>query len=290
MKDYEFLKFYDSVKAESWPSIQSYSDFVKLPKQIIDECYNDFNLDLRKREICDLQYWINLAQKVLVYENLAYVPLGKCASTHYGGIFLNKGWRLVPLSEVDLENTNFFGGIIHPMKRYLKGLTEVLTHAYADECKDPDNPLKFTMRSCPSRAYVANYEELKKQLRDPYFRYFISEVIVGDGHSLPYHQTLGSLIDKVYWMPLDILTDEQQAKAIEDFCAKHGHNIDIPLVQRARSSSTEKLEIYTILSEINANDKSEYKLNSLLAKDLGLYYRVIDELASIPQACDTLRR
>jgi glycine amidinotransferase len=40
----EIKKFYQAVKAEQWPTIETFDDFFNLPQWMIDECYNDHQL------------------------------------------------------------------------------------------------------------------------------------------------------------------------------------------------------------------------------------------------------
>ena len=40
----DIKKFYQAVKAEQWPTIETFDDFFNLPQWMIDECYNDHQL------------------------------------------------------------------------------------------------------------------------------------------------------------------------------------------------------------------------------------------------------
>jgi hypothetical protein len=83
MSNFYLVDFYNSVKDSGWPEIETYDDFLELPEYIREECINTHNLTTRFDQIESPEYWQNLLTTVLQYENLAYVPVAKCASTYY---------------------------------------------------------------------------------------------------------------------------------------------------------------------------------------------------------------
>lgn len=278
MYDYEIKIFYNSIKDPSWPDINSYVDFIKLPQHIRHECSLIHNLEERKQEICDPGYWINLTTDVWVYKNLSFVPIQKCASMHYTTIFTNLGWTQVNLIDVDLETTKFFGVMSHPIERHFKGMVQWLTQLYGTTPGDALANQETNPWIRGPSLHVTDYKKLKQDLADPHFRKLISQITVGDSHSIPYHLTFGKFLDKVNWIPLDILTDSEQVQSMINFCKINGCDVNIPLLSdRIHTSNSNKADVLQTVIEIyKENPDYVFHLYKILGTDLNLFYNLVD--------------
>lgn len=271
MIDPEIISFYNSVKDQSWPNIENYFDFLKLDDRIKDECYNQFMFDQRLEEICDSNYWVNITTKVFVYKNLSFVPVLKCASTYYETLFHELGWQEVLLKDVNRSSTHFFGFLMHPIKRHLKGVTQLLVQSH-----DPLIPVP-TENHYKVQADKIDFQQIKLNLSRPEFKNFISKIYVGDEHSIPYTTAFGDFFYNVHWMPLDSLTKNEQLTTITNFCKIHGHNIDIKLPGYNLNESTlDKLEVYNLIETMfNENEFVKYPIYKLFGKDLKFFYNLL---------------
>ena len=59
MSDYFFTKFYDQAKDQSWSQVNTYTEFLKLPNTIKQECFHLHNLRARLNELENepKKYW-----------------------------------------------------------------------------------------------------------------------------------------------------------------------------------------------------------------------------------------
>lgn len=265
MIDVELTNFYNSVKSESWPEIQNYVDFIKLPAHIKQECYDVYDLKQKKEDICDRNYWINLTTIVYIYKNLAFVPVYKCASTHYITIFQKLGWQETTLASIDKKQFNFFGVVLHPVQRHFKGITEMVINSY--------RPSTTVLREFP----IPDYQKMEEDLKTSSLRHLIANIFVGDELTTPYDSMFGDLLYDINWIPLDLLSIVEQAHAIKNFCKMHGHDIDIPVQYKIHESSQKQLDIYnTIIDICSENDGYNYRLYKLFDHDLKLFYNLLD--------------
>jgi len=274
MLDIEIVNFYNSVRDPSWPDIQNYVDWVSLPEHIKEECNDLHGFQHRKEQVCDAEYWRSITTDVCVYKNLAYVPIPKCAYMYNTTLFTNLGWTKVPISELDMDAINFFGPIMHPLNRWFKGITEWLVQAYAvnEPILTPSNPWA-------NNAMQIDWAQLTADLKNKYFKKLISTVNIGDLHSLPYSAMFGSMLDKINWIPMDVLTDNQVKISMMNFFKLHGHNIALPLDdQRLHVSNSTQLEILnTVKQEFYTNKSQIYSFYKLYADDLKFYYNLVDK-------------
>jgi len=273
MIDIEFKKYYNDIMDPSWPQINNYFDFVQLPPNIQLECKNLHNLDQRKNQICDPTYWAHQTVNVCVYKDLAFVPVSKCAYVYNTTIFTNLGWKMIPLSEIDFEKTNFFGTIVHPLTRRLKGLTQWLVECYKIEDDKPheSNPWIY--------AHTAvNWAQLKIDLSLKPLRKLVETVGVGDEHSAPYSAMFGELLSKINWIPMDLMTDNQVKRSMMNFFQLHNHNIQLPFDDpRLHVSCQEQLEVFDIVKTIfYSSPNNLFYLYKLYGNDLTLYYNLLD--------------
>lgn len=215
--DPEFLKFYAGVQDPTWPTVKSYGDFFSLPPAIRAECETMHGLSQRLDEVFDPAYWRLMDLDLCVCGRLAFVPVAKCASNYYLRSFTQAGWARKKLHEIDLEDSVLFGVIMHPLKRWLKGITQHIVYSFSpDLTAVPDNfwgPIKSG----------TDWEAIDRMMTLPGFKNFLKGIAVGDMHSWPYHLWFGDLLSRVYWIPFDFLPATKTADNINALLEAHGH-------------------------------------------------------------------
>ena len=273
MIDIEIVRFYNDVKASSWPDIANYYEYQKLPAHIKNQCDNLHNFQSRKNDICNSDYWRSHLLEVCVYKNLAYVPVAKCACTFYGTMFHNMGWKTVKLIDVDIKNTKFFGLLMHPLERRHKGITEWIVKSYYEHTPQPLGDNHWL--SSPGEI---NWSQLHTDINTKYFNNLLNSIGFGDIHSIPYYLMFGSLLDKINWIPMDTLSKTETQISLMNFFNLHGHNIQLPLdVVPLHVSEKNQLQVYNIVKEIFNNDPNAiYQFYILYGNDLKLYYNLLD--------------
>ena len=273
MIDDEILKFYESVRAPIWPDIQNYFDYCRLPIPIKQECDNLHNFQQRKSDIYDINHWAGLTIDPYVYKNLAYVPVQKCAGTYYKSLFTNLGWERKSLHEIDIDSTYFFGTMMHPKTRWVKGITEwvLLSHGIGDTNGDQ------------KPASQGEWKEVYSTLNNLAFQQVLSTMLVGDAHSMPYSLMFGDFLNNVNWIPMDVVSDNEVKISMMNFCKLHGHNISLPLNdKRLHESSVDKLAIFDIINSICLKNKSQlYLFYKTYNTDLKFYSKLIELQAAL---------
>jgi hypothetical protein len=259
-----FLKdFYNRVRDESWPVVNTYDDFLKLPSHIQTECLYDHKLNYRLAEMESPEYWRTQIIDVYRYKNLAYLPIGKCASTYYTNLFHEKlGWEKCKFLNLAPE-TVCFGLFNNPTERYLKGLTE------------------WTWNNILP---MVDYDISK------IFSPMLKTILIGDAHSLPYYTTFGSILDKVNCIPMSGKSDNEIKKILTNLFKSQNHNIALPLNdEKMHKSSDSKLKLYNLIKENfeiypigdkNRCGSSEFRgrvefMHILLSSDLKFYRNLI---------------
>jgi hypothetical protein len=276
MIDTEFLKFYKDVKGSEWPEIASYTDFLKLPDWIKQECYHEHDLRSRLDQICDRNHWKKTTIYVLGHKNIAYVPVTKCASTYYCNLFSNSGWKFYQLDNLDQSTTKLFGFVMHPMKRHLKGITEFLVRSYTDKLIDQTN-----LDKNPEVPWVVNsgptdYATLLKDLDTIYMQNLVGRIGVGDEHSLPYSAQFGDLLYKINWIPVDILDSHDQKTAIENFFKANQITTFLQKNTKNHASSDLQLKVFDKVCSIVKNSGYYPQLHQIFDEDLRFYYNLVD--------------
>lgn len=285
MQDLEIVKFYNSVKDPSWPDIQSYFDFARLPLHIKKECNNIHGFQQKKSDILNRNWWCNVTTYVCVYKDLAYVPIPKCAHTHYVTMLTNIGWKMVPLSQVNIESTKFVGLMMHPWSRWLKGLTQWVASSYSM----PGTPAR-QMNPWSVPPTETNWPALKLVLRTPEFKRLISTISIGDAHTMPYSIAYSKLINKVNWIPMDIMSDSDITRNLSAFCKLHGHDVQLPdVVSRINASSGDKIELYNTISQLYSNSQlQQYSFYKVFNEDLDFFYNLLDNFDTVNHFSNSL--
>jgi len=259
MIDKEIVKLYNSIKDPTWPCIDSYYDFTKLPDSIKQECKTAHGFDQRKQEICDIDHWIGLGMKVFVKDNLAFVPVQKCASTYYTVIFSKLGWDEVCLNDLD-PGVHIFGVLLHPLQRRAKGISQWIANSHV---------------IVPGHIDWDNIDLLLKQR---YFGRLISTVVAVEGHSLPYTTLFGSWLEKINWIPMDYLSDNEIKQSMMNFFQIHGHKIDLPLNdKRIHPSSEQQRNLHKfVMEQLQKDHTTNYLVMKTYSNDLKFYYNLLD--------------
>lgn len=257
MSDVFLQEFYNNVKDAAWPSIETYCNFVKLPDPIKNECYNLHSFQSRIDELENPEYWRDLILYGYQHENLVFVPVNKCASTYYNTLFEKLGWKKIALAEVDLDSVVAFGIIMHPLVRYLKGITQWIW-----ECD-----------LLPS--YTGDIENQE------FFKRLTVDLIAPDIHSLPYTAIYGNRLEKINWIPMDNLSDSEIKQHMMQLFASAGHKIILPLNDsRIHTSPSEKLNLYNAVKQSFIKKPNKiYKIYSLLANDLKFYHQLLNKFS-----------
>lgn len=275
MIDGDFVNFYNAVKAPAWPAIADYRDYTKLPNYIRHEMNTLHNCQQIVSNMCDRDQRIQHTLNVCVYKNLAFVPLGTCDYIHNTGMFNQLGWNRVRLADVD-PGTVFFGCILHPMTRWIKGIVQWITSAYNSKSAQPleTNPWS------PAEVDI-NWNQLHQDLNNKYFNKLVGSVLVSDVHTMPYEVTLGSLLDKINWIPMDQMSDQEVNSCMMNFFKKQGHTINLPLDGQRFDQSNQYQHKAQLLEHIeNLILSKPYQLEhfyKIYNKDLLFYYNLIDK-------------
>jgi hypothetical protein len=255
MSDLILQKFYNDIKDPSWPSIETHYEFTKLPANIQDECYQQHNYNNRLQQIEDPDYWVGITAWVWQYKNIVYVPLGKCASTYYRNLFENTlGWERLYLKDVDFEKSHAFGLIRHPLDRHLKGVTEWIYRYKILQSFDGDLENNSTLRN------------------------LMSSILIPDTHCMPFSMFYSKHLEKINWIPMDIMSEQQVTDNIEQFLKQHGHNIKLPPnTERLNSSNQQKLNLHKAVKKLFPLKTELEYFYYLFANDLKFYRRLVEK-------------
>jgi len=259
MGDIFLMEMYDNIKDPSWPPVTTYNDFISLPDHIIHECKTIHCIERRISEIHNKDYWRSLTTNIFVHDNLAYVPIPKCATSYYSDYFGNVlGWRETTVQNIDVENTYMFGLIMNPLTHFFKGITQCLWQAHIANCKKED----------------------MEHIVSTYYTYIIGHMLVGDTHTLPYNVRFGDLLHKIHWIPMDQYSDIQIKKSLESFFTKTNHSIELDYTDLRMNESTEKKKkLLNIVESIVSSEEYRerlYRLYILRSSDLLFYNNLIN--------------
>lgn len=267
--DHAFLQFYNDVKDPSWPAISSYQEFLTLSPSIVDECRNLHGLCSTMTQLSNPP----LNFKVCVRDHVVFVPIPKCASTFYISQLLNQGWHAADIRDINLDSVKLIGMIMHPMMRYLKGLTQMMVHSHSDhETPKPNIPIGMH--------FDVNWTAIEAALQSDYWFRMISNIVVGDTHVCPYDHLLGHVLPITDWIPLDALGSVEAGRYLSTYCANHG----IPLQlseQRLHRSSSLQLSVYEQIKHRFSMDQAQrLRFYKFYGNDLKFYYKTLEKFTS----------
>jgi len=259
MSDVMLQKFYNDVKDPNWSNIETYNDFCKLPSNVQKECYEQHGLKARLNQIENPDYWHGLITIAWQYENITYVPVCKCASSYYSDLFENTyGWTKIHFNDIDFESTNAFGLVMHPLDRYLKGVAEWL---YRYQILD---------------SYTGNLENDQRLVN------IMGSIQIPDQHCMPLYMQYGKYVDKINWIPMDVMSEQQVTNHIEKFLETHGCNIKLPVDRpKLNSSPPDKLNLYRTIKKLYPSKIEMELFYYFFAKDLNFYRTLIQQYSSI---------
>lgn len=203
MSDFYLKKFWNDVKDATWPEVSTWNDFYALDQHIQQECFCRHGLQQRLAEIENPDYWLPHALPGMIKKDrFVFIPLPKCGSAHYKDFFINRlGWsRFQPRSLDELASYVKFGLMMHPLDRYLKGLTEF---AWRFEIKDQD------------------------------LQRFVTSCFMPDDHAISYSLYLGQLLADTHWIPFQDMTDIEVKSCMNKLFHHYGSNIEIPITHPA---------------------------------------------------------
>ena len=259
MSEIFLQKFYDNVKDPSWPQlIETYSDFVKLPDSIKNECYQQHGLESTLNQIEDSDYWLaSHRSRVVVYRHhsLVFIPVPKCGFIYYHDLFTRMGWEQITLDKVNFDQHIVFTAIMNPTDRYLKGLTEWFW----------------------KRIRFDNFDNLEQQ---ELFFNIASDILITDIHTMPYTVEYQGIINKIHWIPSDNLSDNEVKQSMMHLFKKHNYNIQLPLDEpRLHQSNPKKLKLYQALKNVHIRKKQKTfeLLYVFLAEDLKFYRQLVNK-------------
>lgn len=262
MSDVEFQRFWQSIKRAEWPDVDTYGDFRKLSADIQQEANDRHPIQNMLDIISDPEKWAVHLIAGWKYQDLVYVPVFKCAHTYYSTVFTDMGWQEINIQDIDVDQHKLFGLLMHPLDRWLKGITQWIWMSY-----------KFN----------SGWDKLQDQLQTPDFQAMIHSVLIGDHHTLPYNLHLGSLLDKIHWIPMEMFDDNGIKLQLMEFFARNGHpEIQLKLNDdRLNQSNPYKLQILDcVKSHYLSNRNRQLFLYSIYAKDLDFYHKLVDKFSN----------
>lgn len=252
MKDTILSEIYNDIRGPDWPDIDgSIYDYYYLPSHIQKECEENFKIF---ENIESNDYWDDYITPAMTppdYEKnkFCYIPITKCASTYYTTLFSKLDWKPQDFTHtVDTKNTYFFAFIMHPLKRYLKGLTQFVWNYDLQHCKRRDG--------------------------DELFNHFL----IPDSHTIPYTQYISSnVLNNLFCIPMDFLDDDQGRMYLIEYLKNCGYEINLPPMPRIHVSSPGQLEVYNdLVNRLQYNKNILHKIYRLgYAEDLRLYRKSV---------------
>lgn len=249
MKDIILFEIYNEIRGSEWPDIDgSIYDYYHLPSHIQKECEEDFRIfDSIERN----DHWsdyITPAMTPANYEknSFCYIPITKCATRHYEILFHNLNWKYQDFSQIlDIENTYFFAFIMHPLKRFFKGLTETVW--------------QFNFQ------HHESYDKIINNIRIP-------------ADSIPYTQIISkNALENIFCIPIDFLDDDQSRIYLMEYFKNCGYEVDLPLMPRVHASTPEKIEVYKdLVNRLQYNKNILHEIYRLgYAEDFKLYRKAV---------------
>jgi hypothetical protein len=109
--------------------------------------------------------------KVLVYNNLGYLPITKNASTTFTNFFRDRGWQECQLDQIP-DSVKIFGHFQDPINRHFKGVAEFLYQNSMTHLVD-----------------------------DPSWQKIFTHSVM-DIHSMPISWALGDRVHRIKWIPI----------------------------------------------------------------------------------------
>lgn len=250
-----FHEFWQSIKSPAWPNVEFWSEFVRIDPDIQKECRDQYALQQQLDKIENFEYWhCNSLYPLYRKEDWVFVNVSKCGFIHYQDFFLDRlGWQVfVPNSYRDLDEVNMFGLMMDPHRRYLKGVTEWLWKTNLFPHMNIDR--------------------------------IFSDIVFPDIHSAPVSQCLGSIINRVNWIPFELMTDHEVKTCMNKLFEKKSSSITVPLSHPAmHNSPKDKQQLYQALKTVFFNQTFHKNniadIHRALVPDTIFYRNLVDKFS-----------
>lgn len=215
MSDYYLTKFWNDVKDPSWPDISTWDDWLRVPEAMRRECIEVHDLYKRLADLEDPDHWRPWVIVPYQKDRFVFMNVLKCGSSHYRDFFENRlGWKRLEIASLkELRPYIKFGLMMHPLERYLKGLTQF---AWDMGIRDDIKVEQMTI-SC----------------------------VMPDSHSLSYHFQFGDLMHDINWIPFKGMTDHETKSCMNRLFHCFGSDMEIPLEHPPQNVTVgTKLKLY----------------------------------------------
>jgi hypothetical protein len=251
MSDWFLKKSWQDIRDSSWPDIEYWDDFLRLDDRIKLECneqhaFQDWIDHLHGDDFSDL----NVHQKFYQKDQFVFVNVGKCGSMHHEDFFVHRlGWTQRTLRELKVplyENYVFFGLMMHPLRRYLKGVTEYIFAQNISHCVD--------------------------------FDYFMEYTICPDLHSMPYSMIVRPELDRIHWIPLSGMPPQEVKQCMNRLFKYYGSDLCIPTEHPPlHESGPEQLNIFhQVKAAWEKQGTAMYYVYKMHKGDIKFYHDLIE--------------
>lgn len=269
MSDIFLKRIYTDIKDETWPEINGYYDFYQLPETIKQEVEKGAGKILKNRSFYRPDDFGSVA---LVYNNVAFITNTKTASTYYKNFFINQGWKLRYLKDVDFKNMYCVGLISDPIYRYFRGIAHCLLVSYLPNFEIILKDHGYTKEIDDA------HNNVLESLNSEYFINFIKNVNIADKHTSRYIDLFEENLYSIDWIPFESGNRNTLAGFIEKALINKGIDIKIPLTDNElqKAQPTKKV-IYKKIEDLYNNDMTN-KLNELYYyyyQDINFYYDLV---------------
>lgn len=252
-------KFYNAVKDPSWPDVDTYVDFYRLPKKIKLECEHIHKASQRLQEIESHSFMAGL-HTVFQKNKLSYVPLPKCGSVYYTEVFKSwLAWPQVTLQKA-VQESKPFGFIVDPSSRWIRGLTQ------------------WVWQIQENSDFISIDEFLKKVVFSKKF-----PLVPISNQTTSYHDLLGSYIDQIHWIPMDWLGPEKTQEELLRFMQTQDSSVPISFHENFRiiAPPLKKLQLFEKIKtlhfqQMEQNENYIWSWHRTFAQDLKFYRKIIE--------------
>ena len=253
--NYWLKKCYNDFKDDSWSDVDSYYDFTQLPDSIKQECADNSGFSKRITQIENIDYWRNQCFRgVYKKNNLVFVTMYKCASSTYMTYLEKQKWEKIQFSEIDFNSMYVFGFIMDPLKRRIKGITEILCECYNN-----------------------NYNDIMQILKNDNFCAFLNNISLMDAHTTPYWILFGDQLKKIHWIPLEFYTHNETFTCFQQICKKHNVHLDNNVrFEKFHVSNQDKKKVFVAVKQLLQN-QCFGDLYLLYSNDLKFYRELLDK-------------
>jgi len=201
MSDWFLKKSYQDIRDPCWPSINYWDDFLRLEEHIKQECKEQHALDHWLNYLHGDNFsTLNSHQPFFQKDQFVFVNIAKCGSQHHEDFFVRRlGWSQRTLRDLQAQQRQdlvFFGLMMHPLRRYLKGVTEYIFAQNISKCID--------------------------------FDYFMQYTVCPDLHSMPYSMIVWPALDHIHWIPFSSMQPKEVKQCMNKLFAYYNSDLCVP--------------------------------------------------------------